>query len=344
MRPKSASTILKKAKVSAFLVSNLTNIRYLTGMHLSAGIVLIRGSKITLFVDGRYTEAAKKGKRKGVTVKDIGDLEIALKGVRRLGFEEVDVTVSRLKHWKKKFPKIKWVGCQGVIEEFRRSKSPDEMKKFKKAQKITQKIMKKIPKLLKTGVTEKGIAEEIRRMAIDFGADELSFNPIVAFGKNSASPHHHPGSATLKKRDIIQIDCGARVDGYCADQSRVFFLGKPTIEQRRVYEAVETAKRKAEGLLKKNPNHQSQVTNHQLDKIARDTLAEKDLEQYFTHSLGHGVGLDIHEGPSLSEKAKKTKLLKNEIVTIEPGVYIPGKFGIRLEDEVIISGKQLPTQ
>lgn len=334
MRPKTAQAILKKAKVPAFLVSNLTNIRYLTGMNLSAGLVLVWKQKIVLFVDGRYEESARRHVRQGrheIGVEGIEDFEEVMQKVKRCGFEEDDVTVARLNRWKKKFKKTKFTPCLGVIEEFRRSKDKDEIKKFKTAQKITQKIMKKIPKLLKTGVTEKGIAEQIRRLAVDLGADELSFDPIVAFGKNSASPHHHPGSTKLKKRDIIQIDCGARVDGYCADQSRVFFVGKKTDEQARVYKAVEEAKIAA---TKEVTN--SQVTNSQVDKIARDVLKKYDLEQYFVHSLGHGVGLDIHEGVSLSVKAKKTKLLKNEIITIEPGVYIPEKFGIRLEDEVIL--------
>ncbi|MDP6561596.1 MAG: M24 family metallopeptidase, partial [Candidatus Peribacteraceae bacterium] len=142
--------------------------------------------------------------------------------------------------------------------------------------------------------------------------------------------HHHPTSRKLKKGHIVQIDVGAKVNGYCADQSKIFFTAKKTPLQKKVYSALDRAKSESIKAIKPG------VTNHKLDQIARSILKKEGLEQYFTHSLGHGVGLDIHEGASLSQKAKKTKLLKNEIITIEPGVYIPGKFGMRLEDEVIV--------
>ncbi len=344
MRPKNAQAVLRSANLSAFLVSNLTNIQYLTGLKMSAGLVLVRGKNIMLFVDGRYEEAARRDGRQGkqgsygISVKSIEEFEKVMSKVARCGFESDDVTVARVSGWKKKFKKTKFVANKGVIEEFRRSKDSEEIKKFKKAQRITRKIMKKIPAHLKVGITERGLAEKIRQWAIELGAENLSFDSIVAFGKNSALPHHHPGRTKLKKRDVVQIDCGAKVDGYCADQSRVFFKGKPSSHESRVYAAVEKAKKAATASVKPG------VSNHKLDMIARDILKQEDLEQYFTHSLGHGVGLDIHEGPSLSKKTKKTKLLKNEIVTIEPGVYMPGKFGMRLEDEVIISDMQPPKQ
>ena len=329
--PKCTPTaVLKSAKASAMLVTSLTNIRYLTGLQLSAGFVLIKAKKMTLYVDGRYQEAARKQAKKGIAVKPIEDIENDLKTTKKCAFESDDVTVARLSNWKRKFKNTKFVQSRGVIEEFRRAKTPEELRHFKKAQAITKKVMKNVPSMLKPGVTEKAIAEQIRRLAVDLGADEFSFDPIVAFGKNSSSPHHHPGNAKLKKRDIIQIDCGARVNGYCADQSTVFFKGDPTAEQKRVYKAVQEAKKAAITEVKTG------VSNRKLDAIARKVLAAYELEEYFTHSLGHGVGLDIHEGPSLSVKATQTKLKKNEIVTIEPGVYLPGKFGIRLEEELIV--------
>ncbi len=329
MRPTQPSHVLKASKTDVFLVSNLTNIRYLSGVEVSTGFVLIKPKSMTLLVDGRYTEAAKRSARKGVKVADIDALKRLLRGVERCGFEAQDITVARLASWKKLL-NTKFVQSKGIIEEFRRSKEPDEIKNFRKAQRITHKMMDRIPATLKSSITEKQLAEKLRQWAVELGADELSFDPIVAFGTNSSSPHHHPTSRKLTKGQVVQIDVGARVNGYCADQSRVFFTGKITAEQKRVYDAVERAKSESEAAVKAG------VTNHKLDTIARDILKEEGLNQYFTHSLGHGVGLDIHEGASLSQKSKKQKLLKNEIITIEPGVYISGKFGMRLEDEIIV--------
>lgn len=312
------------------LVTDIVNIWYLTNVEVSRGALLITSRVMTLFVDGRYTEAAKKNARKGVKVQSDTELEFILKKVRRCGFESEKVTVAALRRMKRKYKNTKFIQTTGIIEEFRRSKTPEELRNFKRAQKITHEILKRIPKALKTGVTEKGIEWMIASWARELGADGLAFDSIVAFGTNTSCPHHHPTDRKLKKRDIVQVDLGARYKGYCADKSRVFFVGKPTELQQEVYDIVEKAKDDATSAIKPG------VTNYKLDKIAREALREANYEQYFFHSLGHGVGLDIHEGVSLSQKAKRMKLLKNEIITIEPGVYIPGKFGIRLEDEVVV--------
>lgn len=330
MRPKKPSDVLAAAKTTGFLVSNLTNIRYLTGVELSTGFVLIKPRNMTLFVDGRYTEAAKKGRRRGVQIASIDTLPKVLSKVRLCGFESEDVTVERFASWKRKIKNTKFVQKKGIVEEFRRSKGPDELRHFREAQVITQKLIASVPKRLKRGVSEKGLAELLRRAAVDMGADELSFDPIVAFGENSALPHHHPTDRILKKGEIVQIDIGARVNGYCADQSAVFFTGKKTAKQTEVLDAVAEAKAAAIEAVKVG------VETSELDLIARKVLKKYKLEKYFVHSLGHGVGLDIHEGVTLSCKAKPMKLLKNEVITIEPGVYIPGQFGIRLEEEVIV--------
>ena len=299
-------------------------------MNVSAGLVLIKGQKLYFYVDSRYTDAANNSTNGVVVVQDITELEADMKKVKNCGFESENVTVERLRKWKSTFKNTKFVQKRGIIEVFRREKCSEEIRYFRKAQRITKKMLSSVPKALKPGVTERGLAEQLRQWAAELGADELSFAAIVAFGKNSALPHHHPTNTKLKKRDIVQIDVGARYNGYCADQSAVFFVGKPTDEQKRVYTAVQEAQRAAIKLVKAG------ASNRLLDTTARQVLKRYDLEQYFVHSLGHGVGLDIHEGPSLSIKAPLTKLKKNEIITIEPGVYLTGKFGIRLEKEIIV--------
>jgi len=330
MRPKRLQSIVADAKTDAFLVSNLTNIYYLTGVRLSAGFLLIKGKRSVLLVDSRYTEKAKSAVYGRVVVKDIDHISKELKTVQKCGFEATDVSVARLARWKRNFKNTKFIQSSGLVEEYRRSKDAEELKNFKKAQSITHQMMERIPDALTVGITEVDLAWQLELWARELGAEGLSFDAIVGFGTHSSIPHHSPTKRKLKKGDIVQIDVGAKVNGYAADQSRVFFTGKKTKLQEKVFMALSRAKSESEKAVKPG------ITNHKLDRIARNILAEYDLEKYFTHSLGHGVGLDIHEGITLSTKAKSTPLLKNEIITIEPGVYIPGKFGMRIEDEIIV--------
>jgi Xaa-Pro aminopeptidase len=158
----------------------------------------------------------------------------------------------------------------------------------------------------------------------------MAFPTIVGFGENTAFPHHHPTTRRLKRGDIVQIDLGVKAGGYCSDYSRVFFTAKPTAEQRKALLALKRAKAAAEQLIRVG------MENRVLDLKAREVLASFGIEKAFTHALGHGVGLEIHEGLSISKKAKRKKLLKNEVITIEPGVYFPGKWGMRVEDTIVV--------
>ena len=331
MRPKSSGEVLKTAQARAFLVTDLTNIHFLTGMRMSAGFALLEAKSITLYVDGRYRDAAVKNAVRGVKVRDITGLPKVLVKLRKCAIESENITLWRMRNWKRKYTNTKFVQTRGIVEEFRRTKSEEELRSFRRAQRITREVIARVPSVLRRAITERELAWMLRSWAMELGADDLAFDPIVAFGSNTSSPHHHPGNLKLRKGHIVQIDFGAKYRGYCADQSAVFFTAKPTPLQRRVYDAVKRAKEAATEAVCAG------VTNHELDRIARSVLKKEKLEKYFIHSLGHGVGLEIHEGPSLSEKADKVKLLRNEIITIEPGVYIPGKFGMRLEEEIIVT-------
>lgn len=330
MRPQKLNTILLDAQTDAFLVSNLINIHFLSGVSVSYGFLLISKRKSMLFVDSRYTEKAQKEAKNDIIVCDIAQYSAAMEKVKVCGFESQSVTVEQFRNWKKSMKNTKFIHKKDIVELYRRTKGKIEITHFKKAQKITQELLKNTQKYLQIGITEKGLAWQLESMARDMGADCLSFDPIVAFGTHTSRPHHSPTNRRLKQGHIVQIDIGAKVNGYCADQSAVFFTREKTHEQKKVYMALQRAKSESIALVKPG------VTNHELDACARRILAEDNLEQYFTHSLGHGVGLDIHEGVTLSLKAQKTVILENEIITIEPGVYIPGKFGMRLEEEVIV--------
>ncbi|MDD4287822.1 MAG: M24 family metallopeptidase [Candidatus Peribacteraceae bacterium] len=329
MRPSSPRILLQYAKTPAFLVTNLTNIRYLTGAEVSAGAVLITPRQTLLFVDSRYHEVAISVTT-GCLVRPMDDLAKMLRRVAVCGCEAETVTLAQGDRWRKEFRSTRFFPKHGVIGHFRRAKDHEERKRFRRAQQITRELLKRVPSALRDRVTEREIAWKLRAWASELNADHLAFDPIVAFGPHTSSPHHHPTTHALKKGDIVQIDVGARFEGYCADQSAVFFTDKKTQEQEHALAAVQEAKQEAERMVRAG------ASTHALDRLARSILRKHGVEKAFSHSLGHGVGLEIHEGVTLSQKRPDEVLLASEIVTIEPGVYFPGKFGIRLEDEIIV--------
>ncbi|MCK5015625.1 MAG: aminopeptidase P family protein [Candidatus Peribacteraceae bacterium] len=324
------NSILKKANVSNLICTSHINIGYLTGTEGESGMLLITKKGLELYVHDLMRESAENTANENVSIFPISNFVERMKKIKKCGFECKHVSVKEFSLWKKRYKNTKFVQADGIIEEFRRGKSIEEIKKFKKAQSITKDLLSQVPRLLKRGVTESFVAEELRRLAIDAGAEGLSFPPIVAFGTNSSRPHHLPSNRKLKKGMLVQIDVGAKYKGFCADQSRVFWTGKKTSDQAIAYKAVKEAQTEAKKAVKAG------VTNHMLFKIACNVLEKYGMREEFIHSLGHGVGLEVHEGINLSDKAPKTKLKAGEIITIEPGVYFEGKFGIRLEEEVIV--------
>lgn len=330
MRPQSPSELLTQAGTPAFLVTNLVNLYYLTGLELSAGAVLVTARRMTLFTDARYSEAATKSARPGMLVRDMAALPSALKILPLCGCESETVTLSQYRNWKRKYPNTKFVQARGVIEAFRRQKDEQELRFFRRAQRITNEMMRRVPSQLRTSITERKLAWQLRSWAVELGAEDLSFPAIVAFGTHTSRPHHAPTDRKLTKGMLVQIDVGARYKGYCADQSEVFFTASPSAQQERVYQALCTARDAAIVLAKAG------TSTHALDQAARAVLAKAGIEEAFTHSLGHGVGLEIHEGVSLTQRQPATALMPGEIITIEPGAYFPGKWGMRVETEVII--------
>ena len=330
MKPRSPATILRQADSKAIIITDLVNIRYLTGVNISYGILLVTSRAYHLFLDDRYMEEAAGASGGSVRIHKIETLEKFLMECRECGFESDKVTVEKYRKWKGKYKNTKFVRRKGVIEEFRRQKDDRELKRFRRAQRITGELLRRVPAALRSYPTEKSLAWRLENWARELGADGLAFEPIVAFGNHTSHPHHHVTDRKLKKGHIVQIDVGARYKGYCSDRSEVFFTAQPTSLQQKVLCAVEEAKEVALEKVR------AVVTTHALDRAARKILKKHGFEKYFTHALGHGVGLEIHEGVSLSQKVPCKKILKNEIITIEPGVYLPGKFGIRLEEEVVV--------
>ncbi|PIR49227.1 hypothetical protein COU80_00560 [Candidatus Peregrinibacteria bacterium CG10_big_fil_rev_8_21_14_0_10_55_24] len=330
MRPQSPSPILRRCDLSALLVTNLVNIHYLSGVRLSAGVLLVRRSGFHLFVDGRYGELAEKAAFAHVRVHDVDMIGKALDRTEQCGVESRSITIERFRMWKRKYKNTKFVRTVGIIEEFRRQKDAQELSAFRRSQRITQELLRRVPSALNGIPTERELAWKLRTWAHELGAEDLAFDPIVAFGTHTSRPHHQPTDRRFKRRHVVQVDVGVRYGGYCSDQSMVILPKNPTVLECKIYAAVDEAKRTALQAVRAG------VTNWELDRVARRVLKRHGLEEYFPHALGHGVGLEVHEGITLSSVAPKRSVLTNEIVTIEPGIYIPGKCGMRLEQEIIV--------
>ena len=325
--------------IHGLLVTNPTNIRYLTGFVGVApeereAYILMTNKTTYLFTNSLYLEQAKQ--LTGVTVVQISrenPISMELQklcdelGITRLGFEDANLTVAEFTKLKNVLTGIKLVPTQERIEELRMVKRKDEIESIRYAADLTDQCFKILLKNIRPGMTERKLAMYIEGFFKSRGA-ENAFAPIVAFNEHSSQPHYHELSNTpLRRGSLILLDFGARVNGYCADMSRVVFLGKPKKEWAETYTTVLNAQQKALDLLSSGERNGAT-----LDAAAKEIIAEADAPLY-SHSLGHGVGLDIHETPRLRDK--KAEILKPDMVfSVEPGVYIEGQYGIRIEDLV----------
>jgi len=339
-------------KPQAKIITDKTNIRYLSNFTGSSGFMLIAKTKKYLFTDSRYILRAKNTIKSDIEIVDTTrvwrnptELKSHWKEVLKkhkistLGIEEHDLSVARFNRFKKMSPKIKFTNVSGELEEVRAIKTKKEIAHLKKSQNINGKIYEIIKKYIlqcaKTRTpgkmpTELEISWMIQQLAHEKGADEISFEPIVGFGPNSAIVHHAPTNRKLKKKDIVLIDMGMKYQGYCSDMSRTFFTAKPTTHQAEIYDLVLEAQ---ENGLK---NIKAGTTGSQADAFSRDIINKAGYQDYYSHAGGHGIGLDVHETPSLSTNFKD-KFKTNMVVTVEPGIYLPGKFGVRIEDMTLIT-------
>ncbi len=322
--------------IDALLLTNDTNIRYLTDFPASESWLLVTKTRSYYITDSRYTLEARMG-LKGVTVKQYSqtpcttlfDLCKTLK-VKKLGFDERHSSVMFIKKLKGFCPKrMKLIPATGLVEEFREIKSVDEIDLTRQCLKLHQKALQLMKKVVKVGVSERKIALDLERFIKSHGA-EFSFPPIIASGPNSCFPHARVTDRVLKNNEPVLLDFGVQIKGYKSDLTRNFFLGKMPTRYVQVLDALRLAQQEAIKMIKPG------VPVADLDTQARKVLRKFKLAQYFGHSLGHGVGLDIHENPRLSVKSPAL-LQPGMIVTIEPGVYLPHQFGIRVEDMVLVT-------
>jgi Xaa-Pro aminopeptidase len=226
---------------------------------------------------------------------------------------------------------VAWQPLEGLVEDLRQKKTEAELAIMRRALILTETVMRQVEGDLAPGLTERQVAWEIEKRLREGGAEGLAFPPIVAAGPNSARPHHHPGDYRLKAGEPIIIDMGARIDGYCADMTRTFIIGPADEQFRKIYSLVRRAQARAEAGLKAGMDSLAG------DALAREVIADAGFGEAFGHSLGHGVGLAVHEAPSLSPaEARRCVLPAGCVVTVEPGIYLEGWGGVRLEDMVVL--------
>jgi Xaa-Pro aminopeptidase len=337
-RQKKFQQTLVHERLDGFVVTHPANLRYLCGYTGSNGLLLFLNGRKTFFTDGRYTLQARnevKGVRiviaKGALVKDaaaaLGKLRSA-----SIGFEADLTTVAAAEQMRELTPKrIRWKPTSGLIMRQRIVKDAEELKLIKAAVQLGAKVYLDALESLRPGVSEVEVAAELEYAARQAGADGMSFETIVAAGKRGALPHGRASSSRVPRRGFVVIDSGVILRDYCSDMTRTVHVGRVGRVERAWYQAVLEAQ--MAGIAAVRPG----VTAGEVDEAARSVLRKAKLDRYFTHSTGHGVGLEIHEPPRLG-KGQSERLEPGMVITIEPGIYVPKKGGIRIEDMVVVTG------
>lgn len=334
-RIKKVQDIIKKNDIEALLVSKPENQYYLTGFHSTNCKLIITGDVNYLLTDFRYIEAA--GELSDLyTIVLLDDNRDVYGFVRELNLkvlalEESHLTVEQFKQ----FAKIEGTELKDgskMVEAVRIIKEKPELDAIKKAQEITDKGFLFMLDLLRPGLTEIEGARELEAFLKKEGADSLSFDTILVSGIRTSLPHGGPSDKSIEKGDFVTMDFGCKVGSYCSDMTRTVAIGNPAPKQKEIYDLVLAAQRAGLEGLKEG------LSCKDADRLCRDVIAENGYGSFFGHGTGHGVGLEIHEAPTLNHKSEED-LLENMVVTVEPGIYLPGEFGVRIEDLAIIQQK-----
>lgn len=336
---------LKENKIQGFFVSSYENRRYFSGFTGSNGYLLITEEEQILITDQRYTEQGEQ-QAPGYTVVTHGldpfkTIKKTLEGVgvESLGFESRHVTDFLLRNLKQNLPGIEWIPTVDVGKRMRAIKDEDEIVKLKRAVYLADEALKDVLPCIRPGVTEREVAIELEYRLARMGSEGPAFGTIVASGIRSSLPHGQPTGKVIEDGDMVVIDFAGRYEGYLSDITRTIWVGEPEKEMVKMYHLVEKALQAAKEGLRVG------VTCGELDTLARDVFMEAGLEQYSLRGLGHGVGLEIHEYPRVVMDSEET-IMSNMVFTIEPGLYVPEKGGVRLEDIVWVqeTGYEVLTQ
>lgn len=335
---------MKEQDLEALLVTHPANRRYLTGFTGTAGMVLVTEKNATLLVDFRYVEQAEKQAPHLDVVRVGGEpfrtvAQLCREwNTSRLAFEQDHLVYSRVEKLKSAMDGVEVVPVGNMVEKLRETKDADELETLRRAAQIADEAFTEIIQEIHPGLRERDIAFRLEFLLREKGATSSSFDMIVASGPRSALPHGVASDRVLEKGDFVTLDFGALYKGYCSDITRTIVLGKPSDRQREIYDIVLHAQQTA--LEAVHPG----VTGRDVDKVARDIITDHGYGEQFGHSTGHGIGLEIHEAPTLSVNGE-TVLQSGMVVTVEPGIYLPGFGGVRIEDDVVVTeqGKEVLT-
>lgn len=327
--------VLKQEKLDAVLVTSPYNLRYVSNFTGTTGLAVVTQEKAYFVTDFRYTKQAGNQAKGYTIVKNVGPIFDEVKriveenSIEQLGFEDAFVSFRSYDQLESLLD-CDLIPISGMIEELREVKDAEEIATIKKACEIADAGFKYILDYIKPGVSEIEIANRLDFHMRKLGATSVSFDTIVASGYRSAMPHGVASEKIIEQGDFVTIDFGCYYNGYVSDMTRTVSVGEPDPKLKEIYDIVLQAQ------LKVNEEAKPGMTGIEVDSIARDYITEKGYGEYFGHSNGHGIGLEIHEGPNTSQKSPKV-LVENNVITNEPGIYIDGLGGVRIEDDLLLT-------
>ncbi len=336
---------LRERQLDAILISHPSNRRYITGFTGSSGFALVTLQEAILLTDFRYIKQAEEQSPHFKIVRHSRRVFDTLRetcrelGLSSLAFEKDHLTYGQVEKLREALDGLSTVPVSGLIESLRMVKDEQELAILRKAVAIVDEVFNRIIQEIRPGLQEREIAIRMETMMRELGASGSAFDIIVASGPRSALPHGVASERVLEKGDLITLDFGAVYQGYCSDLTRTVMLGEPSPKQREIYEIVKEAQQAAVDGIRPG------ITGREADAIAREKIAAAGYGDYFGHGTGHGIGLDVHESPTVSPFGEQV-LAPGMVVTVEPGIYLPEFGGVRIEDDVVVTenGHEVLTQ
>jgi Xaa-Pro aminopeptidase len=328
--------MLEERALDGVLVTHLPHVRYLSGFSGSAGVLLVTRTDAAFVTDFRYQEQIAEELRREVrgfidrSPYDRLRSEGILRDGMRIGFQESYLSVASLDALRKKLRKVRFEKTEEMLQTLSMVKTDEEIASMRKAAAIATKVYAEILGIVAPGMRENEIAAEISYRGRRHGAEGDAFEIIVASGPRGALPHGRASTKKIRKGELVTLDFGFRYDGLNSDMTRTFAVGEPSAEARRIYEIVLRSQKKGVAAARAGMSAKA------LDDVCRNEIAEAGFREEFGHSTGHGLGIEVHETPYVASRGEGQILEENMVVTIEPGIYLPGKLGVRIEDDIVI--------